>query len=400
MRATRLVELADGEGSVTAVIERDDTQRRVSASWAVGCDGFHSTVRGIAGIPFEGTDIEAPWAVFDAALSGWNAELDVASAHLEERPVIMTPLPGGRWRVYLRPRSETSDLLADAREVIGGYAPGVDFIDVENPARFHCHSRVASRFREGRILLAGDAAHACSPAEGHGMNSGIQDAFNLGWKLALMCNGEGSETLLASYEAERRPVALRVVESGQATEEGQALIEAAARAARDEEITRTYADGGSAHREAVAAAEIDRSYEDSPIVSGSPAGALEPGLLLPDTETPVTIAGNELPLHQLAHRAGHTVLVLGGPLADAPDVVAVLREVERQVAGSDLVEAVFAFAVEPQNGAVGRLPLPTAEQLELGGVSVLAIRPDRYVGFRADGNAPDGLADYLTTICP
>jgi 2-polyprenyl-6-methoxyphenol hydroxylase-like FAD-dependent oxidoreductase len=88
-------------------------------------------------------------------------------------------LPGRRWRVYLRPTSDTSDLVAEAGEVIRRYQPAVTFAEIENPTRFHCQSRVAARYRSGRVLLAGDAAHACTPAEGHGMNTGLQDAFNL-----------------------------------------------------------------------------------------------------------------------------------------------------------------------------------------------------------------------------
>ena len=135
-------------------------------------------------------------------------------AHLDQPPVILTPLPGRRWRAYLRPTSETSDLVAEAEEVLLRYVPGVGFAGVENPARFRCHSRVAARYRSGRVLLAGDAAHACTPAEGHGMNTGLQDAFNLGWKLALVCRGEAGAGLLDTYEAERRPVAELVVSVG------------------------------------------------------------------------------------------------------------------------------------------------------------------------------------------
>jgi 2-polyprenyl-6-methoxyphenol hydroxylase-like FAD-dependent oxidoreductase len=127
--------------------------------------GLRSAVREAVGIEFPGTDIQAQWAVFDATSEGWNDEYGVASAHLDQPPVILTPLPGRRWRVYLRPTSDTSDLVAEASEVIGRYTPGATFADVENPTRFHCHSRVAAAFRSGPVLLAGDAAHACTPAE-------------------------------------------------------------------------------------------------------------------------------------------------------------------------------------------------------------------------------------------
>ena len=165
-RATRLADLRPGPDSVTATLEHAGKRRDVEVAWVVGCDGLHSTVRELAGIDFPGADLEAPWAVFDATLDGWEEDYDVAVAHLDVPPVILTPLPERRWRVYLRPTSDTSDLLEDAGEIVRRYAPQVTFADVENPTRFHCHSRVATRFRAGRLLLAGDAAHACSPAAG------------------------------------------------------------------------------------------------------------------------------------------------------------------------------------------------------------------------------------------
>ena len=106
------------------------------------------------------------------------------------------------------------------------------------------------------------------------MNTGLQDAFNLGWKLALVCRGSAGEGLLDTYETERRPVAVRVVESGAAAEASHSLAAAEARAERDSTIRKTFSDPETAHHEAAAAAEIDRSYAGSPIVVGDPeAGA-------------------------------------------------------------------------------------------------------------------------------
>ena len=121
--------------------------------------------------------------------------------------VILTALPDQRWRVYLRPSSPGSDLVADASSTVSRYFPTLRFEGVTSPTRFHCHTKVATQFRSRRVLLAGDAAHVCSPAQGLGMNSGLQDAVNLAWKLALVCHGSCSPALLDSYEAERRPVA-------------------------------------------------------------------------------------------------------------------------------------------------------------------------------------------------
>ena len=327
-RSTRLVGLTPGEDVVTATLERDGVRREVVAQWVVGCDGGHSVVREAVGIEFPGTDIEGRWAVFDATAEGWNSDYDLVFAHLDQPPVILTPLPERRWRVYLRPTSDTSDLVAAAGQVLGRHAPGVRFAGVENPTRFRCHSRVATRYRSGRVLLAGDAAHACTPAEGHGMNTGLQDAFNLGWKLALVCRGEAGAGLLDTYEAERRPVAERVVSSGADAESAHAMTDAGERAARDAEIRRTIADRDIAHHEAAAASELDRSYPRSRAVAGDDGSDLAPGLLLPDTRQVEPADGDPRPLHELTHRRGHTLIVLGGPQADPGTVGGLVTELE------------------------------------------------------------------------
>ena len=216
IRSSRLVELEHHEDGLVATIQRDGTTEQVSVRWVVGCDGLHSTTRNLSGIELTGHDMAVPWAVFDATLMGWTDSYEANYAYLDEIPVILTALPNRRWRVYLRPSSLDSDLVADASATISRYLPTIGFNDVANPTRFHCHTKVATRFRSGRILLAGDAAHVCSPAQGHGMNSGLQDAFNLAWKLALVCHGHCTPDLLDSYEAERRPVAETITASAQA----------------------------------------------------------------------------------------------------------------------------------------------------------------------------------------
>ncbi|HEX4753539.1 MAG TPA: FAD-dependent monooxygenase, partial [Solirubrobacterales bacterium] len=188
-RSTRLLEMSQDADGVTATVERGGREEEVRAAWIVGCGGYHSPVREATGIEFEGHDIADPWAVFDVTLGGREEDFETTLAYLEEPMVILTPLPGRRYRVYTRPTDEKSDFVAAAAAVIAAYEPGAELVDVENPARFRCHAKVAARYREGRALLAGDAAHVCSPDQGHGMNSGIQDAVNLAWKLALVCEG-------------------------------------------------------------------------------------------------------------------------------------------------------------------------------------------------------------------
>ncbi len=395
-RSTRLLGLTPGEDVVNATLERDGVRREVAARWVVGCDGVHSVARDAVGIEFPGTDIEAQWAVFDATLEGWNSDYDLVFAHLDQPPVILTPLPGRRWRIYLRPTSDTSNLVAEAGEVLGRYAPGVRLAEVENPTRFHCHSRVAARYRSGRVLLAGDAAHACTPIEGHGMNTGLQDAFNLGWKLALVCRGEAGVGLLDTYEAERQPVAERVVSSGADIETAHAMTDAGERAARDAEIRRTIADPDIAHHEAAAASEIDRLYPRSRAVAGDDSSGLTPGRLLPDTGQVEPADGDPRPLHQLTHRRGHTLIVLGGPQADPSQVGDLVAELEGP--SDAAVDAVVGLSTRPGGPEVGRIDESVAAQLGVVGVTVLAIRPDRYIGFRDDSGDPRPVAAYLKAL--
>lgn len=396
-RSTSLVGVKPQDDGISALVERGGERRQVRAQWVVGCDGHHSTVRQAAGIEFPGTDIEAPWAVFDATLEGWNADYDSVSAHLDHPAVILTPLPGKRWRVYLRPTSDTSDLLAEAGEVLGRYAAGIRFADVENPSRFRCACRVAARYRSGRVLLAGDAAHACSPAEGHGMNTGLQDAFNLGWKLALVCQGEAGERLLDTYELERRPVAERVVSSGANVEIRHAMTAVDDRAARDTAIRRALHDPDVAHHEAAAASELDRRYPRSRAVTGDDGPGLTPGRLLPDTrQVEPPDGGGPTPLHELTHKPGHTLLVLGGPQADPSRIEDLVADLAPHQ--GPLVSAVLGLSTYPSGGSIGRIDQSVAAQLGIVGLTVLAVRPDRYLGLRADRLQPAAVQAYLEAL--
>jgi 2-polyprenyl-6-methoxyphenol hydroxylase-like FAD-dependent oxidoreductase len=395
-RSARLIELVPGEDAVTATVERDGEREQVTARWVVGCDGYHSAVRDAAGIEYPGTDIEVPWVVFDATLEQWNDDYDIASVHLDQPPVILTPLPGRRWRVYVRPTSDTSDVIVKTGEVLERYAPGIRLARVENPSWFQCHSRVADRYRSGRMLLAGDAAHACTPAEGHGMNTGLQDAFNLGWKLALVCRGESGPGLLDTYEAERQPVAERILSSGAEVERAHALIAVGERAARDAQIRRTFVDPEMARHEAAAASELDRSYPRSRAVAGEDGPGPQPGWLLPDTPRVEPADRDPRPLHELTHNPGHTLLVLGGLEAEPGRVGDLVRDLARHL--GPVVSEVHGLSTRADGASVGRIDNSTAALLGVVGVTVLAVRPDRYVGFRDDAGNARALPPYLAAL--
>ena len=397
-RACRLEDLRGNESGLHATIARGDITEELSVQWVVGCDGLHSTTRELSGIALAGHDIPEPWAVFDVTLTGWAQSYEANYVYLEDIPVILTALPDRRWRVYLHPSSPDSDLMADAASTIRRYCPTIGFDAVANPTRFHCHTKVATRFRSGRVLLAGDAAHVCSPAQGHGMNSGLQDAFNLAWKLALVCQGHAAPVLLDSYEAERRRVAETITASGDAVEHAQTVTDPAERRRRDRDLRATFADARSRHHEAIAEAELDIDYADSPIVMGDAHDVLGPGERLPDTIEIHLAGGEECGLHELSGRAGHTALLVGGPSARDDDL-ARLAEAIRSRSDGMLIGATIVLTTRPS----GRYAWPWlgpggADQLGIGEVSLLVVRPDGYLGLRADRNHLDALADYRSLL--
>jgi 2-polyprenyl-6-methoxyphenol hydroxylase-like FAD-dependent oxidoreductase len=398
-RSSRLVGLTSRTDGATAEIERNGERYRVNARWIVGCDGIHSPTRDFSGIGFEGHDIAKPWAVFDAAVQGWAQAFDATFVYLDLVPVILIGLPDRRWRIYMRPSSAESDLVAEATATIRRYEPGASFVAVENPTRFHCHAKVASRFRSGAVLLAGDAAHLCSPSEGHGMNGGLQDAINLAWKLALVYHCESEPALLDSYEAERRPVAEMVVQSGDATEHAQTLTDPAERARRDEALRAAFAESKARHHEVVAEAELNVDYSRSPIVAGDANIHLGPGQRLPDSIQVRPADAATCGLHELTHRAGHTLVLLGGATAGVLEMAELLAELQDFATDSRLFEAAIAFGNRDKlPHHIGQLEPAAAGLLGVEGMTLLAVRPDGYIGLRADRDHISALERYRALV--
>jgi 2-polyprenyl-6-methoxyphenol hydroxylase-like FAD-dependent oxidoreductase len=213
-QGTELTGLTTRGGAVTAAVRGSDGQpQAIEAEYVVGCDGAHSRVRGALGLTFHGHPYPQDWLLADVLLD-WK-DLAEDSAHAFFRPdglpVIFFPMRGHRWRLTLPfagSRGSGPPTLAEIQRLADERSPRP--VIVSDPtwlATFRCHRRSASAYRRGRVLLAGDAVHIHTPAGGQGMNTGIIDAHNLGWKLALVAAGRAPDTLLDTYGAERGPVA-------------------------------------------------------------------------------------------------------------------------------------------------------------------------------------------------
>ena len=218
-RKTELLHFAEQASGVSARLrEADGRESDCEATYLAGCDGARSKVRETIGTGFPGGTYEHLFYVADVQATGsaMDGELHI---DLDEADfVVVFPLAGeGRAR-----------LIGTVRDERAGRADALTFEDVRNQAigqmkltvdkvnwfsTYHVHHRVTQHFRKGRAFLIGDAAHIHSPAGGQGMNTGIGDAINLGWKLAAVVKGRASDTLLDSYEAERIGFARRLVAS-------------------------------------------------------------------------------------------------------------------------------------------------------------------------------------------
>lgn len=188
----------------------------VIAQWVIAADGVRSTLRTALGVEMAGRAVERDFLLADGTVDG-PAPDDTASYHLSpDGVVVVVPLAAGGHRVFLdtAPEPTIRDAAHDPAAVISAALAAREhpcsLRDTAWSSRFRVQTRVASTFRRGNVFLAGDAAHAHSPAGGQGLNTGVQDGFDLGWRLAATLHG-AAPRLLEGYEAERRPVAVAAV---------------------------------------------------------------------------------------------------------------------------------------------------------------------------------------------
>ncbi len=220
----RKVELASftrGDAGVQAVLRHDDgREEAVSADWLVGCDGAHSAVRHGLGAPFVGETQDSDWLLADVHMRGYPCPDCEASVYWHrDGAFIIFPISPGRYRVIADlPASglehPPAPTLAQVQAMMDRRGPpGMVALDPIWLAAFRINGRKVSEYRWGRAFLVGDAAHVHSPAGGQGMNTGMQDAFNLAWKLALVVRGICDRRLLDSYSAERSKVGDEVLKT-------------------------------------------------------------------------------------------------------------------------------------------------------------------------------------------
>lgn len=229
----------DGDG-ITAVVTGTDGERTIRARYLVGADGARSPVRDACGIACDDLDFEEPWLVVDVLVDDY-ARLPEVNLQIcdPERPTTCVLMGEGRhrWEFMIKP-GESADEISDDAFIAGLLEPWQvhGAVRLERKAVYTFRARIAEQWRQGRVLLAGDAAHQTPPFAGQGMCSGLRDAANLAWKLAAVVHGDASDTLLDSYQAEREPHLRATIDMAIMMGRTVCITDPQAAAARDAEL--------------------------------------------------------------------------------------------------------------------------------------------------------------------
>ncbi|MDQ0960922.1 2-polyprenyl-6-methoxyphenol hydroxylase-like FAD-dependent oxidoreductase [Streptomyces sp. B4I13] len=444
-RGTELLSFTQDEDGVTARLRTaSGAEEELRAGYLIGCDGAHSTVRKGLGLAFEGAafaeeymlgDVEADW---DMPHGYGIRSLHHAADGSTDDALICVPLPGhGRYRMSMLVPPELSTgarggspgrtdngpstgtgtgaeagAEAGAAEgdgvshgLEGGRTPELHHLQAvvdrlaPRPAVlsrlrwssvFRISHRIVDRYGEGRVFVAGDAAHIHPPTGAQGMNTGIQDACNLAWKLASVIHGEAGPALLTTYDAERRPVGEEVV--------GRTVRHATRGMEADPDDPRTVL---------LREAQLLIDYRDGPLATDphGPPGAPQPGDRAPDCRG-LTAPASAYPwrlLDVLRHRPGHVILLYGAGLTD----LAAIAEAGLHTAAVAGAVTVAVLDGDTAPSAPDALPVPayrdTADEFARlyrpDGPTGFVVRPDGYLAARFPLSATrTALSTYFTAL--
>ncbi|WP_407529027.1 FAD-dependent monooxygenase [Methylobacterium oryzisoli] len=400
----------DPDGVAVRIEGEDGTAQEDRFRYVVGCDGAHSAVRRLLGIAFDGAAYPWPFMLGDVRI-GWDVPygMSVRALRLVEGGppdmFVAIPLPEpGRYRVSmlapaaLVPSAGTEHgiqaelrgpSLADLQAVADDLLPDRPRLaDLRWSSVYRISMRLASAYGQGRCFIAGDAAHIHPPTGGQGMNTGIQDAYNLAWKLALVLRGAGAPSLLDSYDAERRPVGADVVARTRAASEG-------------------YGRERTGTPDRLADTQILVSYRGTPWVrddAASQDGGPAAGDRAPDA-VGLMRQGCGFPLRLFdVLRGTEHVLIVHLPQDGAPETIADLSRWAQQHAshrrGCLRVVAVTTPAAHRAVPGVALLEDPSGAFAAAYGPEPMSylVRPDGHLGWRGRSWREAGLQEHLQSL--
>lgn len=412
--STTMADFTQDEDRVQISMSTPDGPATVVAAFLVGCDGGRSAVRRAMGVKMVGSSQTHPWIVVDTVEDPYDSG-DTEFYCRPERPHVRVPGTHGRCRYeFMLLPHESAENLLRPESIAGLLAPyrtvGPD--QIRRARVYTGHQLVAERWRAGRALLAGDAAHLMPPFAGQGLNTGLRDARNLAWKLAAVLRAEAGETLLDSYQAERRPHAVAMVDFSARL--GSFIMTADARRARIRDAALTALRVvPPARRYLTELRFVPRPVYRRGCIAPDPEARSKLGRLRGGaTQTP-TLRGTPLPQGPVIDTESRVTL-LDDVLGQGWALLSLTRDQATAFAGLDEVTDLPPGTVRVALLPPDRVPRAAAQRVVVAEqqpilhagppgreARFLLVRPDRYVA--ADFTASDAaevLADLGRTIWP
>lgn len=418
-RSVSLTALTQDEDGVTVTLRRDDThhgdegEETARFQWVIGCDGAHSAVRNLIGETFPGDADAIPYMLGDVLIEGDDdLEPNKGHAFFHDKGVLFafTRLPDNRHFLVASLETGASTEGTPPLEALQAIVsergrPTLRLHDPHWLGYFRINYRLAPHYRKERVFLAGDAAHVHSLLAGQGMNTGIQDAHNLAWKLALVFKGEASTDLLKSYEAERRIVASEVVDTTRKITDTMESYTSLPRQDRETFISHLYTPEAARLDAARHLQEIDLDYSASPLClslddtfDGGPAA----GTRAPDA-TDLIVGGRSTSLFKLPADDQYRLLFFCG-LAGDPPVKEIRSAADASLEFSSWLKP-YIVSTGAADGVFEGLPVIIDQDQKMhrtyaaGSPCIYLIRPDGYVAFRSTRlSGINTYFDHLGTI--
>jgi 2-polyprenyl-6-methoxyphenol hydroxylase-like FAD-dependent oxidoreductase len=332
VRVERCVELISfndtGDGVGAVLRHADGHDETVNSSYLAACDGAHSTVRHGLEAQFEGDTLPSGWMLADVELDGNISQDELTICWTPSGVLLFVPIKGARFRIIadvgLAPAADASPLtLEEVQQLLDRRGPpGLRAHDAVWMSRFRINERKVKDYRCGRVFLCGDAAHVHSPAGGQGMNTGMQDAFNLAWKLAMVWHRQARPVLLDSYSPERSAVGDQVLRNAGRLTKLAILSNPVLQKARNLAVSALGRVPMLRQRMVDQLTEMDLHYHDSPLTLTPQSAARHPapGERAPDL--PLTVPGGGASrLHDILATGKFAVLSVAATGVNLPGVL-------------------------------------------------------------------------------
>ena len=278
---TNFASATQSDDCVHATLDHKGQRSEISALYVAGCDGAHSAVRHLLNLPFEGAEYHASFMLADVETNETLPCDEMQLCPHELGPLAIFPMNATRRRIVATVEKAEGDApsIGLVRQILAFRGPaGIEVRGLHWSSYFRIHHRQVAKLRVGRLFVAGDAAHIHSPFGGQGMNTGLQDAWNLVWKLDFALRGHGGENLLDSYTTERRPVIKHVIDVTDFMTRAMGTPSKLAQAARNTIIPVVSRLAPFQHGFVQTLSELGVAYRGSPMVEGPGERYFDDGL--------------------------------------------------------------------------------------------------------------------------